>query len=155
MIHLVVLAFLYVRRGAKVHSVRLAHALDSFVVACQAENIGMEFDQVLFQYLGCVARGVAGDHYGGEGIAALGHDLVVHQGHFVELVGADVRAVSEAEIDLDSVNKFLRNAERVFPMLFQSQARCSELLDIAKRMQRSQHTSVYFPSKSSLVNFFP
>ena len=60
----------------------------------------MELGQVFLEHFGCIARGVAGNHDGNENIAALLLDLLVHQSHLVELVGADVRAVREAEVDL-------------------------------------------------------
>jgi hypothetical protein len=100
MINQVILARLDILWGAKVHPVRLARILDLFMVARQSDEIRVEFCQVFLEHLRVVTRGVAGDHDGEENIATFRDDFVVHKGHFVELVGADVGAVSEAKVDL-------------------------------------------------------
>jgi hypothetical protein len=100
MIDEIVLALLDHTRRAKVHPVRLAHILDLVVRARQADEIRVEFLQVLLEHLGIVARGVACDHEREQHGAAFFRHFVVHEGHFVELIGADVGAVCEAEVDL-------------------------------------------------------
>jgi hypothetical protein len=60
----------------------------------------MELGQVFLEHLRVVARGIASDHEGEKDFAALCGYFVVHKRHFVELVGADIRAVCEAEVDL-------------------------------------------------------
>ena len=133
MIYEVVLPWLHATRRAKVDPVCFANALDLFVVARQANEVGVEFGQVLLEHLGVVARGVACDHYGKEDVAAFRDDFVVHEGHFVEFVGANVRAVGEAKVDLQIWLLQLFNAPP----------------------QGSRRTSEYLPSMSSLLNTLP
>jgi hypothetical protein len=100
MIHKVIFSRLHTRRCAEVHPIRLARLLDLLVLARQADKVPMKFRQVFLQHLGVVARRIAGDHEGEEHVSAFRDNLVVHEGHFVEFVGADVGAVCEAEVDL-------------------------------------------------------
>ena len=100
MINQVVLSRLHRWRCAKVYTIFFACLLDVLVRSRQAQNGRVEFSQVFLEHFGRIARGVAGNHDGNEDIAALLFDLLVHQSHLVELVGADVRAVREAEVDL-------------------------------------------------------
>ena len=60
----------------------------------------MKLCKVLFQHLGVVARRVAGDHEWEQHFPALFRHFFVHEGHLVELVGADVGAVCKAKVDL-------------------------------------------------------
>lgn len=62
----------------------------------------MELAQVLAQHLGRVAGRIAGDEDGTENVSASGGlpDLVDDGSHLVQLIGADVGAVGEAEVDL-------------------------------------------------------
>ena len=60
----------------------------------------MEFGEVGTQDGGGVSCGIAGDEDAAEGVGFFGLDDVDRGGHLVELVGADVRAVGEAEIYL-------------------------------------------------------
>ena len=99
-INQVVLARLGILGRAKVHPIRLASILDLLVVARQPNEIRVELGQVFLEYARVVARGVACNHDGEEDVSAFGDDFVVHEGHFVEFVGADVGAVGEAEVDL-------------------------------------------------------
>jgi hypothetical protein len=104
MVDQVILPRLHCRWRAKVHAVLLARLLDVLVGACQAQDGRVELGKVLLQDFGGVARGVAGDHEGDHDIAAFLLDFVMHEGHLVELVGADVGAVREAEVDLAGVS---------------------------------------------------
>ncbi len=133
MINQIILAWLDILWGAKVHPVRLARILDLLVVARQSNEIRVEFCQVFLEHLGVVARGVAGDHDGEENVAAFGDNFVVHEGHFVELVRADVGAVGEAKVDL--------------------QLHCQCDCPWAERGRC--HTREYLPSMSSLLNGWP
>lgn len=87
-------------RGGEVDAVGFAHCPDLLPGAGEADEGGVEFGEVGFDDGGGVAVGVAGDEDRGQDFAALGFDNVDHLGHLVELVGADVRAVGEAEIYL-------------------------------------------------------
>ena len=100
MIHQIILTGLHTRGRTKIHTVRFTRVLDLFVRARQADEIWVELREVLLEDGGCVARRVAGDHEGEQHGAAFGGDFVVHEGHFVEFVRADVRAVGEAEVHL-------------------------------------------------------
>ena len=61
----------------------------------------MELGQIALHHGGRVARRIARDEDGQQHIgAALALDNVNHDGHLVELLGADVGAVGEAEVDL-------------------------------------------------------
>jgi arginine/ornithine N-succinyltransferase beta subunit len=99
-IYKVILSRLHTTWCAKVHSVRFARALNLFVAARQANELRVKLFQVLLQNLRVVARGVACDHEREEYFAALLNHLVVHEGHFVEFVRADIGAVGETEVDL-------------------------------------------------------
>jgi hypothetical protein len=63
----------------------------------------MELLEVLAQHLGRVASRVAGDEDGQKHFIVLGllFDLVDDLGHLVQLVGADIRAMRETEVDLE------------------------------------------------------
>jgi hypothetical protein len=99
-IHQIVLPGLHTARRTKVHPIRLACLLNLLVFARQANEVWVEFFQVLLEHLWVVARGVAGDHEREEHAAAFRNNFVVHEGQFVEFVGADIGAVREAEVDL-------------------------------------------------------
>ena len=100
MVHQIILTRLHIRGCAEVHSVCFASVLDLIIVARQADKLGVEFLQVLLQDCRVIARGIACYHEWEEHFAARLDHLVVHEGHLVEFVGADVRAVGEAEVDL-------------------------------------------------------
>ncbi len=88
------------RRSGEVDAVGFAHCFDLVPGACEADEGGVEFEEVGFDDGGGVAVGVAGDKDGGKDFPAFGFDDVDHFGHLVELVRADVGAVGEAEIYL-------------------------------------------------------
>ena len=88
------------RRSGEVDAVGFAHCFHLFPGAGEADEGGVEFEEVGFDDGGGVAVGVAGDEDGGQDFAAFGFDNVDHFGHLVELVRADVGAVGEAEIHL-------------------------------------------------------
>jgi hypothetical protein len=100
-IYEIILSGLHTARRAEVHPVRFACALDLFIVASQADKFRVELFQILLQDFRVVARGIACDHKRKEHLAALLNHLVVHEGHFVEFVRADVGTVGEAEVDLE------------------------------------------------------
>lgn len=100
MIYEIILPRLDVGRSGKVYSVGLANGLDVVVGACQALYVRMELLEVALKDRGRVACRVAGDEYGSHNVAGLRLDLIDHDRHLVEFFGANVRAVSEAEIDL-------------------------------------------------------
>ena len=102
MIHQIILPRLHIPRGTEIHPILLAHIAHLLVRARQADDIVVELPQVVLQDLGRVARRITRDEHRQEDILALGLRLHVVDdgGHFVELVGADVGAVGEAEVDL-------------------------------------------------------
>lgn len=103
-VHEVILARLDILRRAEVDAVLLAQRLDLVVCAGQADELGVELDQVLLKSLGVVACGVAGDEDREEGVlGGLFLDEVEHAGHLVEFFGADVGAAGEAEVDLHRI----------------------------------------------------
>jgi hypothetical protein len=101
-IHQIVLSRLHTAWCTKVHPIRFASLLDLLVFARQANKIRMKLFQVLLEHWGGVTRRITRNHKWEEDFAALLGDFVVHQGHLVELVGADIGAVGESEIDLRS-----------------------------------------------------
>ena len=98
----VILARLDVLGSAKVHPVLTADMLDLLVGASQAHNVWVELLQVCAQHLRGIADRVARNEDRQEGLVILGRllDLVDDLGHFVQLVRADVGAVSETKVDL-------------------------------------------------------
>jgi hypothetical protein len=100
MIHKIILPWLHAARCAKVHSVRLACVLDLIIVARQSNELWVELGEIFLQDLWSIACRIAGNHERKQHFAALLNHLVVHECHLVELVGADVGAVGEAEVDL-------------------------------------------------------
>jgi len=99
-IHEIILARLDTTRRAKVHAVRLAHVLDLFVRARQADKVRVKLVQIVLEHLRLIARRVACNHDREQDSATLLDYFVVHEGHFVEFVRANVGAVGEAEIHL-------------------------------------------------------
>lgn len=112
MINQIILAGLDTRRRTKVDPIRLARILDLVVLARQADEVRMELCEIVLEHFGRVARGIACDHEGEQDFAALLGDFVVHEGHFVEFVRADVRAVGEAEVDLNVASRLM--SARIF-----------------------------------------
>lgn len=104
-VHQVVLPGRRVARRAKVHSVRLAHGFDVVVGPCQTNELWMELGKVLLELRGTIARRIAGHKYAVQLSRKLLLDRVKHDGHLVEFFGANIRAVSEAKIDLDGENE--------------------------------------------------
>lgn len=100
MVNQVILSGLDGRRCAEVHAVFLAGLLDVLVGARQSEDGGVELGEVFLQNGGCITRGIAGNHDGENSLAALFLDLLVHERHLVELIGANIGAVREAEVYL-------------------------------------------------------
>lgn len=100
-VHQVVFSGRCVARCAKVHPVRLAHGLDVVVGTRQPNKFGVELGQILLQLRGAVARGIARHKYAIKFARDFLVDRVMHDGHLVEFFGANVRAVSEAKVDLD------------------------------------------------------
>lgn len=100
MIDQIILPRLHSGWCAKVHTVLLARLLDVLVCACQAQDRRVELGKVFLQDFGRVARGVASYHERSHDIATLFFDFLVHEGHLIEFVGADIGAVGEAEVDL-------------------------------------------------------
>ena len=102
-VHEVILAGLHVPGSTKVHTVLLADVLDLLVRASQADDARVELLQILAQHLGRITDGIASDENGQENLLIPGSslDLLDDLGHLVQLVGADIRAVSEAEVDLN------------------------------------------------------
>lgn len=101
-VHEVVLSGLHILGGAEVHAVLLAHMLDLLVRASQADDAGVELLQILAKHLGCITDGITGNENGHEELLISGRslDLLDDLGHLVQLIGADIGAVSEAEVDL-------------------------------------------------------
>lgn len=101
-VHEVILAGLHIPGSTKVHTVLLAHVLDLIVGTSQADDASVELLQILAQHLRRITDGIAGDENGHEDLLIPGSslDLLDNLGHLVQLVGADIRAVSEAEVDL-------------------------------------------------------
>lgn len=106
----VVLARLDLGGSAEVDAVRLAHGLDLVVCARQADELGVELGQVLLEHLGGIARRIAGDEDRLESAGTLGLHLFEHGRHLVKLLGADVGAVAEAEVDLQESKGFGQRA---------------------------------------------
>ncbi len=100
MIDKIILARLDITRRTKIDAIRLARVLNHIVGARQADKVRVELCEVLFQHRRSVARGVARYHEGEQHFAVLRDHFVVHEGHFVEFVWADVGAVCEAEVNL-------------------------------------------------------
>ncbi len=101
----VLLVGLDVLRRREVDPVLLADVLDLLPGAGQPDEGGVELHQVRLEHAGGVARRVAGDEYGSERVRGSGLDYVDRFRHLVELVWADVRAVGEAEVDLQIYRK--------------------------------------------------
>lgn len=99
-VHQIVRSWRRVARCAEVYPVRLAHGLDLVVRPRQANELGVELGQVFLHLGGAVARRVARHKHGLERVGALFIHKVVHDGHLVELFGADVGTVREAEVYL-------------------------------------------------------
>jgi hypothetical protein len=99
----VVLALLDALGGREVHPIFLAHLFDLVPGARETNEVGVELGEIGSQHGRRVTRGVAGDEDGqqrrGGGRGRGAHDID-HAGHLIELFGADIRAVREAEIDL-------------------------------------------------------
>lgn len=102
MVDQVILAGLDILRGAEVHAVHLAHMFYLLVRPRQADDVRMELVQIPPQNVRGVSRGVAGDEDWLEDAVAFRRvfDPVDDGGHFIQFVGADIRAMREAEIDL-------------------------------------------------------
>ena len=107
MVHKVVLAGLHILGGTEVHTVLLAHMLDLLVRASQADDAGVELLQILAQHLGRITDGIASNKDGHEELLVPGRslDLLDDLGHLVQLIGADIGAVSEAEVDLKKTKR--------------------------------------------------
>ena len=104
MIHqIVLLVRLDILRRRKVHAVLLADVFCLFPGPCEADQGGVEFGEVTPEDGRGVARRVAGDEDGAQGVGGFGLDDVDGRGHFVEFVRADVGTVREAEVDLRRV----------------------------------------------------
>lgn len=138
-IHQIVFARLHISGRAKVHAVLTADVLDLVIGAGQADDARVEFLQVCAQHLGCITSGIAGDENWHEDFVVLGGflDFLDDGGHFVQLVGANIRAMSEAEVDLQ------RNRLATSPII---------RLHFGLSFQL---TKLYFPFRSSAVNSFP
>lgn len=101
-VHQVILASLHILGCAEVHAVLAADILDLLVGTSQAHNARVELLQVFPQDLRGITGGIAGNEDREEKLVVLGGfpDLVNDLGHLVQLVRADIRAVSETEVDL-------------------------------------------------------
>ena len=99
MINQIILAGLDILRRRKVHSVRLAHALDRVIRPRQTQNVLVKVCQVVLRNLGRVPRRVASDEDRPHDSPMRRLDLVNHASHFVQLFGTDVRTVGEAKVD--------------------------------------------------------
>jgi len=86
--------------GGEVYTVLLARGLDVLPGTRQADDIRMEFAQVLFDHCWCISRRIASDKYRLKHVATLLLNHVDHLGHLVKLVRADIWAVRESEVDL-------------------------------------------------------
>ena len=106
-VHQIVFARVHVLRCAEVHPVLLAHVLDLVVRASQADNISVELLEIRAQHFGGIASGIACNKDRQEDVLALGSllHLVNNLGHLVQFVGADIRAVREAEVNLIDHNQ--------------------------------------------------
>jgi hypothetical protein len=139
----VILAGIHILRRTEVDTVLLANILDLLVCAGQADNAGVEFLQIIAQDVWCIANRVAGDKYGQEEALILGRclDLLNDLSHLVELIRANIGAVSEAKVDLEmsgmvSANipmmppansSFVRNT---YEAVFALQILCGKLLPV-------------------------
>lgn len=109
MIHEVVLAGLDILGSTEVHTVLLADVLDLLVCASQADDTSVELFQVLAQHLGRITDGIASNKNGHEEllVSGSGVDLIDDLGHLVQLIGADIGAVREAEVDLEKQSEIV------------------------------------------------
>lgn len=99
MIHQIILPGLHIRRRRKVHPVRLANILHLLPRPRHAQNILMELRKIPANNLRRIPRRItANKHIPHNALAVLLFHLVDHAGHLVQLLGADVRAVREAEV---------------------------------------------------------
>jgi hypothetical protein len=131
MIDQIVLARLHVLRRAEIHAVHLAHVLRLLVGPREADELRVELVEVVAEDEGGVARRVAGYEEGPQDGAVLGGYDVDCAGHFVELVGADVGAVGEAEVYLRQIRGWVRDGGE------------------------TGRTMLYFPLRFSSVNLLP
>lgn len=99
MIDEVVLAGLHIRWCGKVNTINLADILDLLPLAGQTNDIIMEVCQILLDDVGGIPRGIACDEDGLQDVPMLFLDIINHSGHLVQLLGADVRTMGEAEVD--------------------------------------------------------
>lgn len=106
MVHQIILSRFDIWRSGEVNSVRFTHILDLLPTSSQANQIRMELLQVRLQYGRGISCRITGDEYRQHDIPfQLLLDDVNHLGHLVQLLGADVGAVCEAEID-EGVSSF-------------------------------------------------
>jgi len=107
MIHQIILTLLYAFRRTKVHSILFTYILYLFPSACEADDRGVEFGEVGLQDARRVSCRITsyeerekGWEGGGGGEKWRGVHKIDHLRHLVELFGADIRAVAEAEVYL-------------------------------------------------------
>ncbi len=107
MIHQIILALLHAFRRTKVHSILFTYILYLFPSPCEADDRRVEFGEVGLQDTRGVSCRVASYEEreqwwegGGGGEKWRGIYEIDHLRHLVELFGADVRAVAEAEVYL-------------------------------------------------------
>lgn len=107
MIHQIILLIgLHILRRGEVDAILLAYIFGLFPGSGQAHEGGVEFGEVGAQHRGSVARRVAGDEDGAQGVGRAGLDDVDGFGHLVEFVWADVWTVAEAKVDLRKKSSF-------------------------------------------------
>lgn len=102
MIHQIILPRLHIRRRREINPISLANRLDLLPRPRQAHQIGMKLLQVLLRHRRRVARRIARDEDRPQHVAARVFHQVDHLRHLVQLFWADVRAVREAEVDLQT-----------------------------------------------------
>ena len=99
MIHQIILPGLNIRRRRKVHPISLAHILHLLPRPRHPQNIPMELGQIPLHNLRRIpSRVTRNEHIPQNALAVLLLDGVDHTRHLVQLFGADVRAVREAEV---------------------------------------------------------
>lgn len=102
MVDQIILAGLHILGGAKVDAILPANVLDLLVGTSQANNARVELLQVFTENLGGITGWITSDEHRKEDVLALGGllDLFDNLGHLVQFIGADIRAMREAEVDL-------------------------------------------------------
>lgn len=104
MVDQVVFSRFHVLRRTKVDPISFAHLLHLLVCACKTDDVRVEFSEVFPQHFRCITGRITGYENWTHDVGAIGgfFDLVDDGGHFVEFVGADVGAMRETEVYLET-----------------------------------------------------